>query len=206
MQAILQFNENISRVRALGALHYSISGMTTSAIDSSDMLRAQLVLCVSALDHYVHEVTVEGMLEVFSGNRNATDALSRFPLQSNILLNSSGNSINISHVEQAIREKHSFLSFQQPDKVADAIRLICSCKLWDELSNRMGRPVRDLKNELALIVDRRNKIAHEADLDPSYPGQRWSITSSDVNGVIDFIERLCSNIDDIVDINYQCTT
>jgi hypothetical protein len=42
--------------------------------------------------------------------------------------------------------------------------------------------------------DRRNKIAHEADMDPSYPGARWPISETDVNKALDFIEQLCEAI------------
>lgn len=31
----------------------------------------------------------------------------------------------------------------------------------------MGRPDKDIKQELKIIIDRRNKIAHEADIDPT---------------------------------------
>ena len=58
----------------------------------------------------------------------------------------------------------------------------------------MGAPVEDVKSRLSLIVERRNKIVHEADLDPSYPGVRWPVAKADADGVIDFIEDLCERI------------
>jgi hypothetical protein len=48
--------------------------MTTVAIDVSDMLRAQIVLGVSALDHLVHEMARLGMIESAKGARQKTDA------------------------------------------------------------------------------------------------------------------------------------
>ena len=44
------------------------------------------------------------------------------------------------------------------------------------------------KAQLCAIVDRRNKIAHAADLDPGNPGERWPIDRPLVEEVIDFIE------------------
>jgi hypothetical protein len=38
-------------------------------LDLSDILRAALVLTVSALDYYVHEVVTLGMLEIHRGER-----------------------------------------------------------------------------------------------------------------------------------------
>ena len=57
MQSALdQFYISIQRVRDLIALHHSLTAQTTSAVDLSDILRSALVLAVSALDYYIHEV------------------------------------------------------------------------------------------------------------------------------------------------------
>ena len=39
-------------------------------------------------------------------------------------------------------------------------------------------------------MDRRNQIAHEADLDPTNPGARWPISGQLVDDTVDFIEKL----------------
>ena len=62
--AISQFRISIDRVRDLIALHNSVKAQATGALDVSDMLRAALVLAVSALDYYVHEVVTLGMLQI----------------------------------------------------------------------------------------------------------------------------------------------
>ena len=64
-----QFCENLARARSLGGLAQSLSNLTTAAVDLSDILRASLVLAVSAFDHFVHEFVRLGMLEVHRGNR-----------------------------------------------------------------------------------------------------------------------------------------
>jgi hypothetical protein len=77
-EAIKNFQANIERVRALGGLYTALSNLTTSALDATDLLRAQIVMAVSALDHYIHEITRMGMLEVFNGSRPKTNAFLRF--------------------------------------------------------------------------------------------------------------------------------
>ncbi len=198
LNCITQFRENIDRVRTLGGLYSALDSLTTPLIDGSDILRSQIVLSVSALDHYVHAITRTGMLEIFLGKRRATGAYLKFPVSINILMasNSGGSAINL--FEEEIRENHSFLSFQQPDKVADAIRLFSSCKLWEKVGATMGITPTDIKTRLKLIVDRRNKIAHEADLDPSFPGVRWPITPHDADTVSSYISGLCETIHTVV--------
>ena len=57
-----------------------------------------------------------------------------------------------------------------------------------------------MKNRLRAIVNRRNQIVHEADLDPSIPGSmnRWSISSADVTSALDFIQDVCEAIHIVV--------
>jgi hypothetical protein len=185
LSAIEQFRENIVRVRALGGLTQALVSMTTAAIDSSDILRAQYVLAVSALDHYVHEVARLGMLDMFDGKRPPSAAYLRFRISLNCM--GPGQVISRSDVEAEIRSQHSFVAFQRPDKVADGIRLISEVKLWDAVAARIGQKPELVKQQLSLVVERRNKIAHEADLDPTYPKTRWPISAADVNGVVDFL-------------------
>lgn len=187
------FRESLSRVEHLGGLYKALSGLTTAAVDASDLLRAQVVLAVSALDYYIHEVTVLGMVAVFEGRRPVTQAFQKYRVAVGAV--SLGMSTRSSSwFETEIRERHSFQSFQQPDKVADAIRLFSDVKLWQEVASRMSSTEKDVKDQLKLIVDRRNKIAHEADLDPSYPGTRWPIKEMDVDLSLQFLRAVGESI------------
>jgi hypothetical protein len=188
-----QFRISISRVRDLIAVHNSVKAISTPALDLSDILRAALVLSVSALDYYVHEVVRLGMLEVYNGSRPEPPAFSRFQ----VYLGSTRSLDNL--LEDEIRQRHSYKSFQQPDNIAEAIRLISDKKLWEEVGNVMDRSAKDIKQELSIIVDRRNKIAHEADINPAYNlGDRWEINEEDVNDAVDFIEQVVESIHSIL--------
>lgn len=70
MQSALdQFRISVSHVRDLISLHNTINAQSTPALDLTDILRASLVLAVSALDYYIHEVVTLGMLEIHRGQR-----------------------------------------------------------------------------------------------------------------------------------------
>ncbi len=184
----------MQRVRTLHALHGMLAKQVTAAVDLTDILRAEVVLAVSALDYFVHELTRLGMLECWSGIRLQTDAFSHYQLP----ISAVGRLANLSAAQQVldaeIRTKHGFLSFQHPDKIADAIRLFSNVKLWEEVNNFLNRSTKDVKASLTLIIDRRNKIAHEADVDPSYPGQRWPIDAVMVEGIFDELEFIAKAI------------
>ncbi len=189
MLAIDSFRENVSRARELGQLYSALSAITTQALSTDDLLRSQMVMSVSAMDHYIHEVVRQGMLAIYDGARPSVPGFSKFQV-SLFEAKSSVPASSSNWVDIAIRQSHSFQSFQHPDKLAEAIRLIHSDPIWPALENRIGIPAKDLKEHLKLIIDRRNKIAHEADIDPSYPGMRWPITKHDASVATDFLVSL----------------
>ncbi|MGE6955055.1 hypothetical protein [Staphylococcus capitis] len=98
-------------------------------------------------------------------------------------------------LEAEIRGQHSFLSFQHPDKVADAFRLVTDIPLWKEVADQMGQNPDDVKRQLKLIVDRRNKIAHESDTDPTPPRTRYAISAQMVGEGLDFLGDVVDALD-----------
>lgn len=195
MQTALDaFNNSMVRVHAMHSLYKSLSVQLTAAVDLSDMLRAEIVMAVSAFDYFVHELSRLGMLESHQGLRQKTDAMLKFQVPVAAL----GNLANAATTEQAldaiIREKHGYLSFQKPDNIADAIRMFSSVQLWNAVAGQCGETPQSAKAAFQLIIDRRNQIAHEADLDPSYPDQRWPIDAALAEDAFARIEKVANAI------------
>jgi len=185
--AINQFKASIQGIKDLTSTIDYIDKSTTGVLDTSDLYRSQIVLIISSLDYFIHEFVLEEMLEIYNGNRITTPTFNRFPVPiATTLVMRPPDNIVSSH----IRQKHSWLTFQYPDKIADAIRLISEKKLWEEVSPSFSLSAKDLKAKLKLIVERRNKIAHESDMDPSFPGNKWPISQTDVYEITEFIEKL----------------
>ena len=118
----------MERVRALGGLYQAFGQLTTPAVDLTDLLRAQIVLAVSAMDLYIHEITRIGMLEGYDGKRSQTNAFSRFQIAMDAVIKAIAQPGRNEWLEAEIREKHGYQAFQQPDKIADAVRLFSSCE------------------------------------------------------------------------------
>ena len=197
-EAIENFRVNIERVRNLGSLSNILDLQTTVALDTSDLLRAELVLAVSAFDHFIHETSRLGMLEIYRGVRPRTPAFSRFQISMEGVFQAIADSTNGDWLEQEIRSRHGYQSFQQPDQIADAIRLISEVQLWNAVGNAIGMNAQIVRETLAMIVNRRNQIAHEADMNPSFPLSRWPIDGNMVNDSVDFIDRVAQAIHDVV--------
>ena len=187
-----QFRENIERVRDVGGLYDVLSQQTTAALDLTDLLRSQIVMVVSALDHYVHGITRVGMLEVYGGKRPQTSAFLRFQITMEATLQGiAAVQGDDGWLDEEIRRRHGYLAFQHPDRIADAIRLFSPCQLWISVASELNLAVEDVKMQLGIIIDRRNQIAHEADLDSRKPGgNRWPIFPSDTKRMINFIQDM----------------
>jgi len=192
---IEQFRLNISRVRDLVAVYSILENQTAGRLMFSDILRAAFVLAVSALDYYVHEVVKIGMLEIYRGQRPETSAFSRFQVSLSSLRKALNEAASNDYLlENEIRQRHSYQSFQRPDKIADAIRLISDKQLWKEVSVKMGIPTQDIKEQLSLIIERRDQIAHEADIDRTCPDARCPINQTFVSEKVDFLEQVVESI------------
>ena len=197
MQAPLDlFRANVSRSRDIASIARAMSVQTTEAFDTTDNLRAGVIIVVSSLDYFIHEIVRIGMLEAFRAERTRTPAFLRFQVTVEGMLQVSSGHDPETWLDQQIRDRHGYQSFQTSENIAEAVRIISNAALWNEVARRQGVDTRELRDRLDLIVQRRNKIAHEADIMPDYAGQiaysdsRSPIDPTMVDGTIDFIEQV----------------
>ena len=198
--ALDSFRENIRRSRDLTAVFRVMTAQTTEAFDLSDVLRASLVMAASALDRFIHEIVRLGMLEAYRAERSRTPAFLRFQVTLQSVLQTPSDFDPGAWLERQIRERHGHQSFQMPDSIADALRLISDVALWNEAAHLLGMERSGVTDRLALIAQRRNKIAHEVDMMPDYAGQtvysdfRSPINEGMVDDAVNFIERVSETI------------
>ena len=153
-------------------------------------------MLVSALDHFIHEIVRIGMLEIYNNKRKITKEFEKFIhlIDKEILLKKAIlEEKNDTWLNYQIRYKHGLKSFQQAEKIDEAILLIDPRDLWAEIAKKLSLDKEDLKKELNLIISRRNQIAHEADIEPQYKELR-EIKIEDVNDSILFVETIVSTI------------
>lgn len=209
MTPIDYFKDVWNRCDQLSALHNYLSNNSTSALPLDEMLRAEWVARVSALDLYVHELVVHKMMDIYAGTRVATPSYLQYKVTvetlSRIRHASTPNNAS-SAFELEIRSNLVRITYQDPETIADGIRLISGVELWNECAVIMKAATasnksilaKAIKKDLSLIVARRNKIAHEGDLEPSSPRVPWPINRSDLDFVSRTIEAIVESINAIV--------
>jgi hypothetical protein len=191
LNALAAFEGSIESARALSALYDFGTLQIRAPFSFDDLLRAQLVYAVSAFDKLMHDIVRIGMIESFNGTRFPTARFLKepMPFETHLLITTATLPPAQYYFEQAVVRRHQHLSFQDPDKVAEALSLIWSSgSKWDDVAGKMGGTTgSELRKRLKAICDRRNKIVHEADVDPT-SGARFPIVKADSEGVCDVLK------------------
>jgi RiboL-PSP-HEPN len=204
-----QFLSNITSIREIDTLYQYLKNDLHLANDFSDLLRSEIVYAVSALDKLVHELVRFGMIETFKGLRTPTSAYKGFTLSVETLENIRRTTIernsnltvpptNESDLPEYWFEKQIVLTnkkstFQGHDKIAQGLSLIwIEAHKWQKIVTQMGLAISEesvVKTFLTNIVDRRNKIVHETDIDIA-ANIKLLIEYQEAKDIIDFIEKV----------------
>ena len=193
-RAIEKFRLNIESVKDLDTVYTLL--INNYPEQASDILRAKIVLSVSALDCFIHDLVKQGMIETYQGVRISSKQFESYQIPFNFLKlieNADNSEEKLAHLEKAIQKINSKDSYQSPKGVDYALGLINISKIWVSVANLMNGKADDIKDYLSEIIDRRNKIAHEADYD-ALTGSKTPIEQQNINDVIQFIENLCESI------------
>lgn len=208
MTPLEHFEAVWDRCSQLSGLHAYLEGSVTSILQPDELLRAEWVARVSALDLYIHELVAQLMLATFEGRRPASPAYLKFQVSTETL-NRIMAAVTPSDASAAFdlyaRSYLSRITFQAPDDIADGLRLCSTIELWNEVALKLGATpatktgeAKSLKMQLSLVVRRRNIIAHEGDLQQSPLREPLPVNRADLSFVGDQIERIVTAINAVV--------
>lgn len=180
-----QYRLNLSSVRDLETVYIALEALTASVVPKGELLRAELVAMVSALDTYVHDIVREGLKHQYA------NSIQNAHLNHMISHNSITSSASL---DNKIREINGYKSFQAPKKIKVAFEQIGILDIWAKVETVFPN-AEDIVNR---IVDRRNLIAHESDINPANGlGEKWPITLPHVQQVVNNIDRIVYILDSI---------
>lgn len=201
-RALKQFEINLQSTRQLGVIYLAFSDKVTEAIKLDELLRAEVVLAVSALDCYVHDIVRIGMGRAFNATTGEPNAFLAFGVTLGFvkdLLAATSLVEKNALVDQEIRRAHGFKTFQAADNISQALSLIGVASIWDKVGTSIGMSSKDARTQLNVIVDRRNRIAHEGDIDPTMGiGVKYAIDFPMVKSAVDFVDGVTHAINAIV--------
>jgi hypothetical protein len=148
------------------------------------------------------------MMEIFEGRKPSTPAYLKYQISTETLERIRAASTKAeasSAFDLFVRSQLGRDTFQFPEDIAGGIRLFSTIELWNEVALKLGATAstkneasKNIKMQLSIIVQRRNSIAHEGDLQRSPLREPWPIKLSDMTVVSEFIEKIVRAIDAIV--------
>lgn len=189
--AIRTFNQGIARCNEGIAIYRHLRDHVAAPVDFSDLLRAQIVNSISCWDYLIHRVVLLGMIEQHVGKRPHTKSSIEFSLPFSVLRSAMDSTESgVVAIESGLARVHNRLSYQNSENVAKALALISFEKnKWQIIAKEMGSDKDAIAERLDLIVAQRNRIVHEADIDP-VTGDRFKIDCGQTADVVRFIAEL----------------
>ena len=182
------FRRNRERILNLSAVYdYWVGQAPLLQTQLDEVLRAELVQTVSAFDTFIHDCVRIGIVNKFISSGVLSSSLKEYPIPFedfeaiNALLNMNDKAL---YLDGVIKKVNSKDSYQSPKSVEYALGLIGVTNIWSKVAPRL---------ELGNIVNRRNKIAHESDLNPLGVSLN-PITKPEVDNVLTFFYGLVINI------------
>jgi hypothetical protein len=205
---IQHFESVWARCSELSTLYAYLASNVTSALHPEEILRAEWVARVAALDLYVHELTAQRMVAIFEGRLPVTESYKRFDVSNETLdrVRSAGTALAASAAfDLHVRTDLGRRTLQYPDDIAAAIRLCSNVDLWNEVAVQFGATPatktddsKSIKKTLSLMISRRNKITHEGDLQAPPLREPWPISRADLTLVENHIDKVVRAIDAVV--------
>lgn len=194
------FSTNITYARNLITAGQSLATLQVAAFDIGDLYRAAWVQAVSALDHWVHEELYARVAALAADTGpGMPKQLQKFELPLAVVEQVRLDNLQISDaVLNHIKSKWSFQSLQNPRMITEALKLITDEDVWGKAANLINQEQThstnlsgaDLRNRLQAIVERRNQIAHYADLEDGSLKVRRQIDASAVFDAVALIEEI----------------
>ena len=202
------FLRNIEYARKMVVAGQSLETFQSPVFDIGDFYRAAWVQAVSAIDHWFHEELYRRVADLAGQDGpGMPHQLTRFELPLEKVEQIGHGTITLADaVSEHVKAKWANAALQNPRKISEALKLVTEENIWAKAAvqintwnhGRTAMTEQMLKRQYMTITDRRNKIAHEADLLDGDLEQRRSITAAEVTDAISWVERIAVAIANVL--------
>ncbi|MFT7221838.1 MAG: hypothetical protein ACI8Z1_003461, partial [Candidatus Azotimanducaceae bacterium] len=178
------FHASIDRARQLIGLHEILVNNYTEALNSDDCLRAAVVQTISSFDHLMHESFCAAVSKRLRENRDILGL--EIPFSCLHLPDVE----RVPSIELFVRKSISHKTYVDPEKMVEALKHFDQHP-WNQLSAFLSLDVQTIKLKQKQLYRWRNRIAHEADINPANAGvDLFPIDKTDVHDAITFFSKL----------------
>jgi len=178
------FHASIERGRHLVGFQEILTKNYTVALNSDDCLRAAVVQTVSAFDHLMHA----SFCAAVSKRLRESRAISGLEIPFSFL--HLPDEDKESAIETFVKKSISHKTYVSPEKMVEALKHFGEHP-WNHISNFFSLDVPNIKQRQRSLYRWRNRIAHEADINPANAGvDLFPIDKADVLDAIAFFSNL----------------
>jgi len=186
--ALKTFQACIDRCQHMLELYNWLEINTSGALYKDDLLRSCYVLGVSGLDSLFVELCTNRFLRICEGEIPKTGSFAKIKLDAQSVLEGR-------HCSEILKESYYktiiHRSYQHPEQIRKYVKEIYDGDFWKDVAREMGYYKKDVEGILENIVERRNRIAHAGDVDPTYGFVRsYNINADETKQAVDFLISL----------------
>ncbi len=192
--AFVKFESNIASASILERIYEYLSKKTLP-FEPDELLRAEFVMLVGAFDCYVHDYVRGRMVNAFNSPATMANKTRDYKVSLGVMMDIMNETNPISRMqmlEGEIKKIESSFSYQSSTSVEHVLGLIGFKKIWTTIWGKTDADPK--KNQLDIIVRRRNQIAHEADMD-FVTNAKNAISLTDVVEAKNYLVDLSKRID-----------
>ena len=196
-KSLTKFFANVDSASILERIFEYLS-KKTMPFEQSELLRAEFVMLVSAFDCYVHDFVRERMVFLFSNPIEMNDKVKDYKVSLGTMvgiMNEANPIVQMQLFESEIKKIETKNSYQSSYSVENVLGIVGFKKIWTTIWRKKGE-ASVKKQQLNLIVRRRNQIAHEADMD-YVTNKKNVIALKDVRDAREFLTDLAVKIDSL---------
>lgn len=193
------FDRHISECRDAISVHEYL--VDKSGYRAEFNLRFVWIAAVSSLDHFISQLIIEKSVEQYAKSQTLQPKLliEAISFEGAIELRNANENDSVVVFRGLVAKAVTYKSFQSPENIADGLSFIWGKSgKWDAIGSILKREGKQCRYILKSIVDRRNVIAHNADVD-EVTGDRFPVTAGDAKRVVGFITEVVSAIDVAID-------
>lgn len=192
------FTENIKRIKEKFNIVDELADRDMEEA-YKDILRSQIVLLMSSVDFYIHEVVKYGILKIFKKEKKKTKEYKLVIVSIECVEKALENPESVDWLEENIVLQNKFKSFMAINKIRNALKIISDKKILDNSIKKVAKDIKKSEDEVKDILNRmykrRNCIAHQTDRDPIKCTIN-DISKEEVKEGLDVINKLILSIHD----------
>ena len=195
-----RFCDNLDSVWVLHRVAFEQNRMNLES-DVSEIYRAELVLLVTALDAYIHDVTADLGTERLMNNKlwkkNLTCRYGIPPLLAKRIKKEPNKHKRMKMFRMALLKKIQVHTYTRSEAISNAFRKCKISNILDEVSCYSQDDTITMTKKLDAIVKERNLIVHQAHINPA-TGQKYLITEKHVEEVRAFISEIVGKVNILI--------